>query len=161
MIEEVRWLREQLNLTIIDAANHEAEANDLLEKVIKLGEELNQVETACDQLKEVLRNLREPNEFVLRAAVRGYSGDMEDALRCAVAAAEDLARMNEGLRKIGRKNSRYFASSAEGLTDRVMEAVQGPDTDEPLPLMAQAMEEMMESAFKTINEKAKLRYPEG
>ena len=40
------------------------------------------------RLRAILAALREPTEKVTRAAVRGYSGDMVDAIRGAVAAAE-------------------------------------------------------------------------
>ena len=40
------------------------------------------------RLRRILAALREPSEAVMQAAVRDYSGDLRDAIRAAVAAAE-------------------------------------------------------------------------
>jgi hypothetical protein len=47
---------------------------------------------AMEKMGKVLAALREPNEAVMKAAVLHYSGDLSDAIRAAVAAAEKEAQ---------------------------------------------------------------------
>lgn len=66
----------------------EASVPDSMKLILKTYADLYDAICRADKAERILAALREPSEAAMKAAVMHYSGDLSDAIRAAVAAAE-------------------------------------------------------------------------
>jgi hypothetical protein len=81
MADEIVWLRKENDIVV----------SMMVDQIPLLNQEqdtLAAVEAERDRADRILAALREPSEAVTKAAVLNYGGDLTDAIRAAVAAAE-------------------------------------------------------------------------